>query len=126
MTLTAMKPSFHHPKQVFSDQIGDMLWETGARLALEAADAAKRLTTRRRTGGTTLRPGKATPLWNALAAELRQELVAHGHQARVARVLGVPRQTVHAWLAGRRMPDAERTLQLTAWLLARRRGQEPL
>ena len=108
-------------------EMGELLWQAGARLAFEAADAAKRITARKRKAGATLRPGEATPLWNALAFELRKELEAHGQQARLARVMGVPRQTIHAWLAGgARMPDAERTLQLVAWLLAKRSGQEPL
>lgn len=108
-------------------EIGELLWEAGARLAFEAADNAKRATARKRKGGVTLRPGEATPLWNALAAELHKELEGHGHQARLARVMGVPRQTVNAWLTGGgRMPDAERTLQLVAWLLAKRSGREPL
>lgn len=108
-------------------EIGELLWEAGARLAFEAADAAKRITARKRKGGTTLRPGEATPLWNALVAELRKELATYGHQARLARVMGVSRQTINAWLTGKaRMPDAERTLQLVAWLLAKRSGHEPL
>jgi transcriptional regulator with XRE-family HTH domain len=104
-----------------------LLFTAGARLAFEAADAVKRLTTRRRKAGITLRPGKTTPLWNALRAELTLELRARGHKARLARVIGVPRQTINTWLTGHsRMPDAERTLQLLAWLLDRRKGQEPL
>lgn len=122
-----MKSLFSNPKLTLGQDIGELLWDAGARLAFEASDAAKRVTTRKRKGGTTLRPGEATPLWNALAAELRKELAEHGQQARLSRVMGVPRQTINAWLTrGARMPDAERTLQLVAWLLARRSGQEPL
>lgn len=108
-------------------EMGELLWQAGARLAFEAADAAKRVTARKRKGGATLRPGEATPLWNALATELRAELKEYGHQARLARVMGVSRQTINGWLTGKTsMPDAERTLQLVAWLLAKRSGQEPL
>ncbi len=117
---------FSHPKAAIADDIGQALWEAGARLAFEAADAAKRATARKRKPGATLRPGEATPLWNALAAELRREFAAHGEQARVARVMGVSRQALNAWITGVRLPDAERTLQLIAWMLARRRGQEVL
>jgi DNA-binding transcriptional regulator YiaG len=125
--LMTTKPLITHPTLEMGDEIMSLLMEAGARLAFEAADAAKRLTVRRRKGGTTLRPGEATPLWNALVVELRKELGVHGHQARLARVMGVSRQTINSWLTGRaRMPDAERTLQLVAWLLAKRRGQEPL
>lgn len=108
-------------------QIGELLWEAGVKLAFEAADATKRVGARKRKGGATLRPGESTPLWNALAAELRTELKPFGQQAHLARVMGIPRQTVNAWLTGKTgMPDAERTLQLVAWLLAKRSGQEPL
>ena len=121
-----MKALFSNPKLAIGHELGQALREAGARLAFEAADAAKRLTARKRSGGATLRPGEETPLWNRLAAELNREMQAHGDQARLARVMGVSRQTLNAWLTGIRMPDAERTLQLVAWLLARRNGQEPL
>jgi hypothetical protein len=122
-----MKPTLIHPRLEGSIEMADLLMTTGARLAIEAADAAKRATVRRRKSGLTLRPGTTTPLWNALAAELANELRNHGHKARLARVLGVSRQTINTWLTGHSsMPDAERTLQLLAWLLAKRKGQEPL
>lgn len=121
-----MKPLFSHPKLTMGHELGQALWEAGARLAFEAADAAKRVTARPRSGGATLRPGEETPLWNGLLAELKRELEAHGNQARLARVMGVSRQTLNAWITGIRMPDAERTLQLVAWLLAKRNGQEPV
>jgi transcriptional regulator with XRE-family HTH domain len=122
-TMTAIT----HPRLEMTLDMAELLMDTGVRLAFEAADTAKRLTARRRKSAATLRPGAATPLWNALASELASELRAYGHKARLARVMGVSRQTVHAWCTGRsRMPDAERTLQLMAWLLARRKKQEPL
>jgi hypothetical protein len=121
-----MKP-LTHPRLEAGLEMADLLMTVGARLAFEAADTAKRVTVRRRKGGVTLRPGATTPLWNALAGELAAELQTHGHKARLARVLGLPRQTIHTWLSGHsRMPDAERTLQLLAWLLAKRKGQEPV
>jgi hypothetical protein len=116
-----------HPRLDASLEMVNLLMTSGARLAFEAADTVKRATARRRKGGVTLRPGTTTPLWNALAVELASQLQIHGHKARLARVLGVPRQTINTWLTGHsRMPDAERTLQLLAWLLATRHGQEPL
>lgn len=116
-----------HPRLEASLEMVDLLMTAGARLALEAADTVKRATARRRKGGITLRPGTTTLLWNSLAAALADELQMYGDKARLARVLGVPRQTINTWLTGHsRMPDAERTLQLLAWLLAKRRGQEPL
>lgn len=74
----------------------------------------------RKRPGETLRPGVGTPLWNTLVAQLKPLLRAHGEKARLARLLGVPRQTVNMWVTARtRMPDAERTLELIAWMLAK-------
>ncbi len=79
---------------------------------------------RRPKVGLALRPGKETPLWLALVAEIRPLLKPHGNQAKLARLLGLDRQTVNAFFTSRtRMPDAERTLQLLAWLLAARQGR---
>ena len=76
--------------------------------------------------GGTLRPGKETPLWNELRAQLRPYLVKYGHQANLGRLLGLPRQRVNAFVTGGgQMPDAERTLQLLAWLMAVRQGDRP-
>src|SRR5262245_15025922 len=109
-----MKP-ISHPRLEMCLEMSDLLMSTGARLALEAADAARRLSARRRKSAATLRPGVGTPLWNSLASELAAELRPHGDKARLARVMGVSRQTVNSWCTGRsRMPDAERTLELLA------------
>lgn len=76
--------------------------------------------------GGTLRPGRQTPLWNELRRQLRSHVVRYGEQANLGRVLGLPRQRVQAFLtAGSEMPDAERTLQLLAWLAAVGRGHRP-
>ena len=76
--------------------------------------------------GVTLRPGTETPLWNALRAQLRPHMVKYGDQANLGRILGLPRQRVNAFLTGGgQMPDAERTLQLLAWLMAARQGRRP-
>ena len=76
--------------------------------------------------GATLRPGRETPLWNALAAAVRPHLRRYGEQAKLARLLGLDRQTVNAYFkGGSRMPDAERTLQLITWLIAVRKGAPP-
>ncbi|HUJ43882.1 MAG TPA: hypothetical protein VLW52_09765 [Opitutaceae bacterium] len=76
--------------------------------------------------GATLRPGKETPLWNALAAEIRPHLRKYGTQVNLGRLLGLDRQTIHAYFVTRtRMPDAERTLQLLTWLIAVRKGAPP-
>jgi hypothetical protein len=77
-------------------------------------------------GGSTLRPGKDTPLWQELRAQLRPHLRQYGRQANLARLLGLPRQRVNAFVTGGgQMPDAERTLQLLAWLMVVRRGRPP-
>jgi hypothetical protein len=81
---------------------------------------------RRPRQGATLRPGKDTPLWNALVAEVRPHLRRHGTQVNLGRLLGLDRQTIHAYFIARtRMPDAERTMQLLAWLIAVRKGLPP-
>ena len=106
--------------------------ELPATLAVILADAAiAYLEDRRRAfrvdrrprKGATLRPGKDTPLWNALVTEVRPYLRRHGTQVNLGRLLGLDRQTVHAYFIARtRMPDAERTLQLLTWLIAVRKG----
>ena len=81
---------------------------------------------RRPRKGATLRPGKDTPLWNALAAEIRPHLRGYGTQVNLGRLLGLDRQTIHAYFVARsRLPDAERTLQLLTWSVAMRQGTPP-
>tara|TARA_R110002094_G_scaffold75008_1_gene82334 strand:- start:92 stop:475 length:384 start_codon:yes stop_codon:yes gene_type:complete len=80
---------------------------------------------RRESQGQTLHPGRQTPLWNALRAELRPHLKKHGTQANLGRLLGLPRQRINAFVtSGEQMPDAERTLQLLAWLMAEQKKTE--
>jgi hypothetical protein len=74
---------------------------------------------------STRRPGTESPLWNALATALRAELRVRGAKARLAHMLGIPRQRLNDFLiARRRLPDAELTLQLAAWLAHRRNGRK--
>lgn len=74
-------------------------------------------------GRGTLRPGKETPLWNEVRAQLRPLLRKRGQQSVLARMLGLPRQRINAFVTGGgEMPDAERTLQLIIWIELRRRG----
>ncbi|HEX2853650.1 MAG TPA: hypothetical protein VHO24_10455 [Opitutaceae bacterium] len=96
--------------------------------ALEMAKHSRRAfqTGRPLKRGDTLRPGKQTPLWNELRTQLRSHVVKHGDQANLGRLLGLPRQRVNAFLTeGSQMPDAERTLQLLAWLVAAKRNRPP-
>lgn len=75
--------------------------------------------------GLTLKPGVETPLWNALATAVEQQLSRYGEKARLGRVLGLPRQRIHDLLKSRsHLPDGERTLLLLAWLHARHNGQD--
>jgi hypothetical protein len=100
-------------------RLGELIVEAAEAMAEHAAKAAG--AARRRRGGRTLRPGLDTPLWNEVRLQLRPLLQKHGDQARLARALGLPRQRVSDFLAGGAMPDAERTLQLLAWMIAAQR-----
>lgn len=76
--------------------------------------------------GGTLRPGRHTPLWNELRSQMRPYLTRYGDQVNLGRLLGLPRQRINAYMTQHsQMPDAERTLQMLAWLIAVRRGQPP-
>ena len=80
---------------------------------------------RRPQRGLTLKPGRETPLWNELAAFTRAQLARRGEKAKLARLLGLPRQRIHQVLGERSaLPDAERTLLLLLWLQARREGRD--
>ena len=94
--------------------------ETGARRVQQS------LAARRGRAGFTRRPGADTPMWNVLAARLRDHTRPYGAQARLARYLGVPRQRLHNFLVGRsRLPDAELTLRLLHWLAEAESGRDP-
>ena len=81
---------------------------------------------RRKRIGAALAPGPQTPLWNELTRACEQQLTRYGEKARLARILGVSRQRVHLLIVAKTAcADAERTLQLMAWLAARRRGTDP-
>jgi hypothetical protein len=95
--------------------------EAAARVARQKYRAATRL---RR--GSTLRPGPDTPLWNELATTAQKLLKRRGEKAKLARYLGMPRQRIHLLLVAKTAcPDAERALQLLAWVNARRAGRDP-
>ncbi|HEY5550963.1 MAG TPA: hypothetical protein VIK52_03685 [Opitutaceae bacterium] len=98
------------------------LLEEAAANVLEAR-AARKFRNRRRIGAT-LRPGKDTPLWNDLRKAVRASVRKYGDQAKLARVLGLPRQRVNSFLTGgKQMPDAERTLLMLGWLASIRDGR---
>ncbi len=105
------------------------LWPIEVMLASPSAPArasARRRMALRHTGGATVRPGRDTPLWNQLAADVRPLLKKRGEKAQLARLLGLQRQAVNEYfVSGRRMPDAERTLLLLEWVRLRQSGQKP-
>ena len=89
------------------------------------AAAARKLQRDRRPSlrYSTLRPGADTPLWNELATATVAALGRRGAKAKLGRLLGLSRQRLHLFLVTRTaLPDAERTLQLLAWLQASQRG----
>ena len=98
----------------------------------EAAAASARAAARlrlaekpRRRVGQTLRPGPATPLWNALVKQTRPHLRKRGEKVKLARILGLPRQRIQDCLtASTTCLDAERTLLLLCWVSRRQQGRE--
>jgi len=98
-----------------------ILGELGA-LAVEHAQRAsqRRKEARRPRKGATLRPGEETPLWSAVVEQMRPHLRVRGAKTSLARVLEVPRQRVHDYfVAGTKMPDAERMIHILLWLASR-------
>lgn len=117
----------NHPKLDLPVALADMIVAASAAMARQTALSFK-LEPHRRTvkGGGTLRPGRETPLWNELRRQLQPHLLKYGHQAYLGRLLGLPRQRINAFVTGGgQMPDAERTLQLLAWLMAVQQGRRP-
>ena len=98
---------------------------TGAQGAAKAARQKYREATRLRRG-SALHPGPDTPLWNELTTTAQKQLKRRGEKAKLARYLGVSRQRIHLLLVAKTAcPDAERALQLLAWVNARRAGRDP-
>ena len=120
-----MDSSVKLPGQLpFPAALAELLAETAAIFAKDQRRAFR--VARRTRKGRTLRPSPDTPLWNALAAEVKPHLRTHGTQANLARLLGLDRQAINAYFVAKtRMPDAERTLQLLVWLIATRQGSPP-
>lgn len=94
-------------------EAADVLAEERRAKAAKAAKSSKRAA---RALGTTLRPGPDTVLWNTVVGQLAPFVSRRGNQAKLGRVLGVPRQRIHAYFVARtQMPDAERLLILLTW-----------
>ncbi len=104
------------------------LLDLAVKTASDAARKKYRERKRRSRDGryAALQPGPDTPLWNELARECERHLTRYGSKANLGRLLHVPRQRIHQLLVAKTAcADAERTLQLLGWLLARRRGLVP-
>ena len=121
-----MSPLLPTPKQLeLPAALGELILQAATAMASQSRKAF-RGSPRRVRSNLTLRPGRETPLWSELRTQLQPHLVRYGDQAKLARVLGLPRQRVNAFVTGGgQMPDAERTLQLLAWLIAVRQGRPP-
>lgn len=106
-------------------ELGGLLEMAARESALALHKAYKKHT--RQSRGATLRPGPSTPLWNELARIAASELNRYGDKARLARILGVPRQRIHEYLIAKTAcPDTERALRLLAWLLKKQAEKPPI
>jgi hypothetical protein len=116
------EPSPVHPSVARWVELGLMLGEEAMR---QAARTKRALRPARRGAFATRRPGAETPMWNLLTPQLREALKPFGAKARLARYLGIPRQRLNDYLTRRnRLPDAETTLQMLAWLAEKRAGRD--
>ena len=111
-----------HPRLKLWMELGGLLAEA----AEGGAKQVKKSLTRRRKGTfRTRRPGVDTPLWNACAALLRDELKPRGSKVRLARYLDIPKQRLSDFLKnGSRMPEAETLLQILNWLAQKQAGRD--
>jgi hypothetical protein len=111
------------PQLVIHADLAQALFVAAAASARVAARAGHQLTATPKSSRATLRPGPSTPVWNELVKQARALLRVRGEKARLARVLGVPRQRVNDFLQARTAcPDAERTLLLLCWVACRHQG----
>lgn len=111
---------------ILPTMLADALAEAAFATARNLAHAGKRaLNPKPKEYQETLKPGMQTPLWNELAKALQLQISQRGEQARLARLLGLPRQRVHEIIRQQHhLPDAERTLLLLVWLSARQQGHD--
>jgi hypothetical protein len=105
---------------MFPGKLASLMMLAAAEMVVSALEPVRAAAASKTNRGLTLRPGKSTPLWNELRAQLRPHLAGYGDQANLGRIMGLPRQRINAFITeGSQMPDAERTLQLIAWLSTR-------
>lgn len=96
------------------------LLKDGASALSEAVRQRKASRVKQPRRGQTLRAGSDTPLWNALVVAINAQCTKRGDKSKLARLIGLPRQRMHDFLHGNGpLPDAERTLMLFQWLVAR-------
>lgn len=101
--------------------------EMADRALLKWHEDRQRRSRPRHRAGATLRPGRRTPYWLALAHEVERRVGRWGEKAALARHLGISRQRLHLLIRAKTaMPDAERALQLAHWLLERMAGRGEL
>jgi hypothetical protein len=113
-----------HPRLAGFEFLSEALFAAAAETARAAARARRRLVPRV-IRGRTRRPGANTPLWNELVHRALPYLHRRGEKAKLARILGLPRQRLQDFLNTRSSaPDAERTLLLFCWVAAREQGRE--
>src|SRR5688572_5031644 len=106
-------------------ELMERLVEAAIAAGREAAKARARGRPRPARPRLTLRPGADTPLWNELVRQIRPHLRRYGAKAKLARLLGVPRQRLQDCLKAKSAClDAERTLLLLGWLGFFQRGGE--
>ena len=124
MSFSAPRP---HPHEFVPNGLAAALGSATSELIADQRRAVKVTPAARKPAakGETLHAGPKTPLWNALVEDIRPLLAKRGAQAELARLLGLPRQQVNAFVTQRtRMPDAERTLLLLAWIASTKRPRE--
>jgi hypothetical protein len=110
-----------HPQFRAAGDLALALYELAA---LTARTAARKLRSRKPSRGAALAPGAGTPLWNELVDQALPHLAKRGSKARLARILGLPRQRLQDGLKARTAClDAERTLLLLCWVRARQQGE---
>ena len=111
-----------HPRLKLLDLAVDSLIHAARETGLQAAKLARE---HQRKSYRTIRPGSDTPLWNELRQRVAGQLVKRGEQVNLARFLGVSRQRLHLIIKAKAAaPDAERTLLLLAWIVAREQGRD--
>ena len=110
-----------HPKFQLLDLAMDALMQAARETGLQVTKLAH---DRPKKAYRTIQPGPDTPLWNELRRRVVSQLRKRGEKIVLARFLGVSRQRLHLMLkANGACPDAERTLLMLVWVIAREQGK---